>query len=79
MIVHLGGGRAVTTQLYFPDELNAEVLATWPYAERGPQDTTNATDTIFPGGGDDTILQLERRGAGWSGVLCLALAEGAAG
>jgi protocatechuate 3,4-dioxygenase beta subunit len=77
VIVHLGGGRTVTTQLYFPDELNAEVLATWPYAERGPQDTTNATDTIFPGGGDDTILQLERRDAGWSGVLCLALAEGA--
>ena len=40
-------------------------------------DTTNATDTIFPGGGDDTILQLERRDAGWSGVICLALAEGA--
>lgn len=76
-IIHLGDGRMVTTQLYFPDELNDEVLATGPYAGRGPRDTTNATDVIYAGGGDDTVLGLERRDAGWSGVLCLALAEDA--
>lgn len=77
MSAHLGQGRTVTTQLYFPDELNDEVLATGPYADRGPRDTTNATDTIYAEGGADTVLQLERKDAGWSGVLCLALAEDA--
>ena len=76
-IVHLGDGRTVTTQLYFPDELNDEILASGPYAGRGPRDTTNATDTIFAGGGANTVLELVREGAGWSGVLCLALAEDA--
>ena len=55
----------------------SKILASGPYAGRGPRDTTNATDTIFAGGGANTVLQLEREGAGWSGVLCLALAEDA--
>ncbi len=35
-----------TTQLYFPDDVSAEVYGRAPYAEFGPADTTNATDGI---------------------------------
>lgn len=63
VVVHLGRGRRVATQMYFPDELNNEVLATKPYAGCGPRDTTNATDTIYAEGGADTVLELEREGA----------------
>lgn len=39
----------LTTQLFFPDEVTAEVLATGAYAEHGPPDTTNDEDGL---GGD---------------------------
>ena len=34
-----------TSQLYFPEPVNADVLARLPYADRQGRDTTNATDT----------------------------------
>src|SRR5262245_11395418 len=36
-----------TSQLYFDDAVNDQVLAMAPYAARGPRDTTNAMDGIF--------------------------------
>jgi len=39
----------VSTQLFFDDAVTDQVLATEAYAGRGPRDTRNATDVIFPG------------------------------
>ncbi|HZW89803.1 MAG TPA: hypothetical protein VFF12_12050 [Myxococcaceae bacterium] len=39
----------VSTQLFFDDAVTDGVLATEAYAGRGPRDTRNATDAIFPG------------------------------
>ena len=39
----------VNTQLFFDDAITDEVLATETYVGRGPRDTRNATDSIFPG------------------------------
>jgi protocatechuate 3,4-dioxygenase beta subunit len=36
-----------TSQVFFPEVTNAQVLATSPYNERPEVDTTNATDSIF--------------------------------
>ena len=36
-----------TSQVFFPEETNAQVLATNPYNERPEADTTNPTDSIF--------------------------------
>jgi protocatechuate 3,4-dioxygenase beta subunit len=41
---------AFTSQLYFDDAVNDQVMALSPYAARGARDTTNATDGIFGGG-----------------------------
>lgn len=73
----LPDGRTVTTQLYFPDELNDEVLSTPPYDERGRRDTTNTTDSSYADGGAASTLRLVRDDDGWTGMLCLAVAQGA--
>jgi protocatechuate 3,4-dioxygenase beta subunit len=67
--------RSVTTQLYFPDPVSDAVHARPPYRDRGGRrDTTNATDTIFAGVGDRTILELDGDpDTGFTGVLCLTV------
>lgn len=73
LTVQLGDRRAVT-QLYFPDELTDQVFARPPYAGRPPRDTTNATDSIFVGGGQSTMLHLVGDVVeGLTALLCLAL------
>ena len=47
--------RVRISQLYFPEPVNADVLARPPYADRPGRDTTNATDTILPTGGDAAV------------------------
>jgi protocatechuate 3,4-dioxygenase beta subunit len=70
----LPDGRTVTTQLYFPDDLDDEVLARPEYRDdRGARDTTNGTDSIYAGGGRDSTLTLERDGAGRAGWLCFTV------
>jgi protocatechuate 3,4-dioxygenase beta subunit len=72
LMVHTGD-RVLTSQLYFPDPLSDEVLASAPYAARPGRDTTNATDTIFPTGGDPALLDVDRAGDGYRGAICLVL------
>ncbi len=50
--VHLDSATALTTQLYFDDDLSAKVHATGPYAGRGQPDQLNASDGIF----DDSLV-----------------------
>lgn len=46
--VRIGGSEHVTSQLFFPDALTAEIFGSHPdYASFGQPDTTNATDTVL--------------------------------
>ena len=47
--VHVGGEDVFTSQLYFPDDVTDEVLATAAYAHRGERSTTNEQDVIHDG------------------------------
>lgn len=51
--VHFADQTRITTQLYFPDDITAEVYGEAAYSERGQKDTTNRNDTF---GGDDLNL-----------------------
>ena len=48
LTVRVGGQAYVTTQLFFDDALDDEVISTQTlYATRGKRDTTNSTDTVI--------------------------------
>jgi protocatechuate 3,4-dioxygenase beta subunit len=66
-------GRRLTTQLFFPDELNAELLARPPYGQRPGRDTTNATDEIFANQGEETLLSVRAHQDGYQADICFQL------
>ena len=66
-------GRVFTSQLYFPDAVTDELFGRSPYRERPGRDTTNATDTIFPTGGEPAVMILVPAAAGFLGVARLHL------
>jgi protocatechuate 3,4-dioxygenase beta subunit len=72
-LVVAGDGRVCTSQLYFPEPVNDEVLARAPYADRPGRDTTNATDTIIPTGGDAAVVDVGAVGDGYRAAVCLVL------
>jgi protocatechuate 3,4-dioxygenase beta subunit len=50
LTVSVGGQSYVTTQLFFADALDDEIIGTQPlYDTRGARDTTNQTDTVISG------------------------------
>lgn len=63
--VHRDDELVLTSQLFFPDALNLEVLASGSYAAFGPPDTTNETDPL---GGDiadnGSLLHVTTTGTG---------------
>ena len=63
----------LTSQLYFPDPINEEVMATGPYRTRPGRDTTNDTDTILPTGGTPAVLDIARATSGYRAGICLVL------
>ncbi len=65
--------RSYTTQLYFPEDVTAEVFAHHPYRQHGLPDTSHATDEIYPTGGRPTILDMHTERGGHLGVVCLVL------
>ena len=67
-----GGGATFTSQLYFPEEVLAEVFAQAPYSANKPQ--TNTTDGIFNAGGPNLIPRMSKSGAGWLAEFDLGLA-----
>jgi protocatechuate 3,4-dioxygenase beta subunit len=66
-------GLAYTSQLYFPDEITDVVFARPPYCERPGRDTTNATDEIYPTGGEPAVLDIHEIGDGYLGAARLHL------
>jgi len=62
-----------TSQLFFTDEFQAAYLATDPYAAKGTQDTTNATDGIYGDVGDQMLLSPRAQRGGWVAGFCVGL------
>lgn len=54
-------GRNYTSQLYFPEAITDAVFTRAPYRDRPDRDTMNATDEIFPTGGEPAVLELRHR------------------
>jgi protocatechuate 3,4-dioxygenase beta subunit len=67
--------RNYTTQLYFPEDVTAEVFAHDPYRLHGLPDTTHATDGIFPTGGQPAVLDMRAAHGGHAGVICLVIPD----
>lgn len=64
-------GRTFTSQLYFPETINKQVLLRRPYAARPGRDTTNDTDTIAATGGGPALLDVTARRNGYVATTCL--------
>ena len=65
--------RTYTSQLYFPEGVTDVVFDRVPYRERPDRDTTNATDEIFPTGGEPAVLELRPSSDGFVGAARLHL------
>ena len=66
----------VSTQLFFDDEVTDGVLATAPYADRGPRDTRNAVDPVYRGQGALLVLLEGSPTAGYQGEVALGVRVG---
>lgn len=71
-MVHVGD-TTLTSQLYFPDDLNDEVLSREPYSKRPGRDTTNDSDEIFPTGGEPAVLDVTSDHGTHRAAICLVL------
>lgn len=71
----LPGGREVTSQLYFPDDLSDAVYRETAYGGRAGRRMRNSDDFIFQrAGGSVPIARLTRGADGYDGALVIALA-----
>ena len=69
------GAKAVTTQLYFPDEVTNAVYARAPYDRHPNRDTTNATDRFLRPIADKSLVTwtMARDGDGYVAAATVAL------
>ena len=67
-----GAGSAFISQLYFPEEVLAEVFAQPPYSANRPQ--ANSSDSIFNAGGPNLIPKMSKNADGWLAEFELGLA-----
>lgn len=74
LVVH-AATRRYTTQIYFPEDVTAEVFAHDPYRAHGLPDTTHGTDGIFPIGGRPAVLEMLAGSGGHIGLMCLVLPD----
>ena len=68
--VHLGGTTALTSQLYFPDDVNDRAHAVAPYATHAGSRTTNDVDLIFHA---DNLSAVAETTEGWAAALTIGL------
>jgi protocatechuate 3,4-dioxygenase beta subunit len=66
-------GFEFTSQLFFDDELSRTVYATGIYAQKGPQDQSNASDQIFNQSGGATLLAVAQDGDGYRATFPIAV------
>jgi protocatechuate 3,4-dioxygenase beta subunit len=63
-----------TSQFFFDDALTDQVHTLEPYASQGQRDTHNSNDTIFSGGGDQLLLNLQGdTTSGFTGSMSIGL------
>mgnify|MGYP000057570250 FL=1 len=70
--IWVGGKEVLTTQTYFTDKQNAEVMATAPYSARGAQKVTNSRDMVLNRGGIDlkkALMKLNNSNASFTFVV----------
>lgn len=70
--VHLSPTREVTSQLYFPEDLNREVYATEPYSAHGQKDTSNMADGFA---GSAPLLALTSTLMGYAASMTITVAS----
>jgi protocatechuate 3,4-dioxygenase beta subunit len=66
-------GYEFTSQLFFDEAVTDAVYAQPPYNTRGAQDTTNASDGIYQGGGEQMVLPLVEEGDGYAASFSIGL------
>lgn len=62
--VYVGSALKLTTQIAFPDSVNAAVCASTLYAAHGQPDTTNSTDSILRDSLDNELATVTSNGSG---------------
>ncbi|MFL6204549.1 MAG: hypothetical protein ACJ739_04290 [Acidimicrobiales bacterium] len=77
LMVHTPSGSFVS-QLYFPEDLTAQVFRDDPYRAHGLPDTSHASDGIFATGGTPAVLDVRPAGAGHLAGISLLLHSGEA-
>jgi protocatechuate 3,4-dioxygenase beta subunit len=65
--------RTYTSQLYFPERITDAVFERTPYRDRPGRDTTNASDEIFPTGGEPAVLEMRPLRSGYVAAARLHL------
>lgn len=70
VIAEVAGHRS-TSQFFFPEDLNDEILARPPYNQRPDRDTTNTSDEIFTSHREHTVPELAPDGDGYRATICL--------
>jgi protocatechuate 3,4-dioxygenase beta subunit len=68
--VHVDSDTVLTTQFFFDEDVTRAVYAKPPYANKGAADTSNSDDRIYD---DSLVLTLKRDGAGYLGVMTVAV------
>jgi protocatechuate 3,4-dioxygenase beta subunit len=71
--VHAGGSVVHTGQVFFDEAINEAVYAASPYAGHGGTRTLNSQDSIYAGGGAQSLLRLSREGSGYVGAITLGI------
>ena len=71
--VHAGGNVVHTGQLYFSDLVTDAAYRRLTYSRRPGRDVRNAQDSIFRGGGLQSLLTLRRKGAGYVGSITMGV------
>ncbi|HEY6560746.1 MAG TPA: intradiol ring-cleavage dioxygenase [Polyangiaceae bacterium] len=73
--VQLSPSSEVISQIYFPEDFNASVYGSAPYAERGQKETSNAADFIAQsGGGMPALLSVSGSPSEYRGTLIVGVA-----
>lgn len=70
---HLSGGKELTSQLFFADDVTDAVYARAPYNTRPARDMRNSDDGIFRGGGANNIVAVTPNGDSYVGRMTIGV------
>jgi hypothetical protein len=71
--VYAGGSAVHTGQLFFDDSVTGTVFGTAPYNSRGNGWLRNAQDGIYNNGGSQSLVQVAKDTAGYTGTMTLGV------